>query len=234
MSKSARGAAWSRKFRSRGGRVLRRLGLLPAGTSDDLGDDDALIGRGLSADVIVFFPGTREALQDLEQWYPALRLLHEERRVLFVLKDSRTAARVKRESGMPAVTIAHYGTLDDVLARSNVKASLYVNHHPWNFSMLRFSSLAHVALLAPPNSMSGALVSNQVKAYDFIVTKSPEARRRVVERTDVPGRCFLLSRLAAGPEDTGVFETLGAASARIFEERDEEWSRVAANGALGP
>lgn len=236
MIEAARGTALSRRIRSSGGRTLRRLGLLPQGQADDLGDDDQLLGQKLHATAIVFFPGTEETIGDLTRWYRDLRQLHAVHPVLIVLKDSRVAARVKESSALPAVTVAHYGTLDDTLGRSDVKMALYVNHHPWNFSMLRFTSLVHVSLLdfSQP-ACSGPLDTNQVKAYDFLLTSRSDKLRNLTARSKAPDRSRAI-RMAGEKfsETEGGAVSLLEVSAMILEARERQWARVQANGAVGP
>ena len=143
---SARRSALIRRLSRFGMRVLRRYGLLPVGLPDRNGDDDRLAGGSLAQTVMVYFPGTMEDVYQLRQWYGPLRALHERHPLIFVLQDSRTARVVRAESGLEAITIARYGRLDDLLARSEVKLALYVNHNPQNFAALRFMSLVHVYL----------------------------------------------------------------------------------------
>lgn len=196
-----RRATLFRRLRSSGGRWIRRLGLLPGGMPDGLGDDDKLLGSRVDQEVIVYFPDTTGALYQLEQWYAALRALNEVHKVLFVLQDSRTAARVRQDSGLPAVTIAHYGTLDDVLGRSGVRMAFYVNHNPLNFSMLRFTSLVHVSLLHGDSDKTVS-VSNQIKAYDFSFVAGQAAIDRVVAHTALfdPARCLPIGRASLDAE----------------------------------
>ena len=61
----------ARRMRRAGGRVIRRLGLLPDGDPDGLGDDDALRGQSLPFQVMVYFPDTLRNLYQLRQWYRA-------------------------------------------------------------------------------------------------------------------------------------------------------------------
>ena len=178
MSRPARRSRLSRRLTRLGIGVVRRYGLLPSGQPDRNGDDARLAGTSLEQAVIVYFPGTQEDLYQLRQWYGPFRALDRRHPVLVVLQDSRTARLVRAESGLPAITIARYGALDDLLSRSDVKLALYVGHNPQNFTMLRFTSLAHV-FVNHGDSDKGVVVSNQNKAYDFLFVAGQAAIDRI-------------------------------------------------------
>lgn len=144
---------------------LRRSRLLPAGMPDKLTDESRL-GRPFEQQVMLYFPTMRDSLYQLRPWYHALQALDAAHPVVCVFKDSRTARIVRDETGLDCVTLARYGQLDEILALSQVKLALYVNHDPINFESLRFTSLVHV-YLGHGDSDKGVSVSNQVKAYDF-------------------------------------------------------------------
>ncbi|MBD5786386.1 CDP-glycerol glycerophosphotransferase family protein [Cellulosimicrobium terreum] len=195
MSK-ARGTSVQRTVRSLGGKVIRRLGLLPGGIPDGLGDDARLLGTTVDQQVVVFFPDTADGLYQLRQWYGPLRALDARRGVLVVASDSRTARAVRTESGLEVVTIAHYATLDDLFSRGAVRLALYVNHNPLNFSMLRFGSMAHVSLLHG-DSDKVVSVSNQAKAYDrsFVAGQAAVDRMSTyLHHFDAAARCVLVGR----------------------------------------
>lgn len=174
--------------------AARRGGLLPSGTPDRLADDAGL--TRFDATVMVYFPDTRQNLYQLQQWYAPLRALHARHPVVLVLQDSRVAKVVRRELGLPAVVIAHYSRLDELLTASDVRLALYVNHSPQNFSALRFLSLVHV-FLNHGESDKGVSVSNQVKAYDFAFVAGQGAVDRYREHTmlfDADARCRPIGR----------------------------------------
>ncbi len=192
----ARGDGPVRRLKRFGIRTIRRSGLLPSTIPDRLGDDDRLVGSRLDQTVMLYFPDTRESLYQLRPWYAALRELNARYPVVCVFQDSRTAAIVREELGLPVLTIARYGRLDDLLSRSEVKLALYVNHSPQNFSALRFTSLAHV-YLTHGDSDKGVSVSNQGKAYDFCFVAGQAAIDRMVDKlmfTDPREWCIPIGR----------------------------------------
>lgn len=195
-SARARGAGAARQAKQLAIQLARRAGMLPEGTPDRLADDHLLPGGRLAQSVMVYFPDTRMNLYQLRQWYAPLRALDEVHPVVVVLQDSRVARVVRRELGLPCVVFAHYSRLDDVLARSDVKLALYVNHSPQNFSALRFTSLVHV-FLNHGESDKGVSVSNQVKAYDFCFVAGRAAIDRYARYTmlfDAQARCRAIGR----------------------------------------
>lgn len=158
---------------------LRRSRFLPVGMPDKRTDEHRL-GRALTQSVLVYFPNGADALYQLRPWLAALKALDAAHGVVAVFRDSRTAAVVRAESGLDCVTLARYGQLDEILALSDVKLALYVNHDPINFECLRFTSLVHV-YLGHGDSDKGVSVSNQVKAYDFCFL----AGQAALDRTSV-------------------------------------------------
>lgn len=156
---------------------LRRSRFLPAGMPDKL-TDEARLGRRFDQHVMLYFPTTLDSLYQLRPWFHALTALDTAHPVVCVFKDSRTARVVRDETGLDCVTLARYGQLDEILALSDVKLALYVNHDPINFESLRFTSLVHV-YLGHGDSDKGVSVSNQVKAYDYCFV----AGRAALDRT---------------------------------------------------
>jgi hypothetical protein len=196
MPAAPRGATWRRQIRSAGGQVIRRLGMLPAGTPDGHGEDAALLGTSWPYEVLVYFADTAEALYQIEQWYDTFRALHAEHPLVVVTRDSRTAAAIRRDSGLDVRTVAHYTTLDDVLRRSPTKLALYVNHNPENFTCLRFGNLVHASLMHG-DSDKLVTVSNQTKAYDFSFVAGRAAVERMARFStlyDAEARCVPVGR----------------------------------------
>lgn len=171
----------------------RRSRFFPVTIPDRLGQDDELAGTSLPHRVVVFFPDTLESLYQLRPWLPALEALDRVARTVVVCQDSRTARAVREASSLDVLTIARYGRMDDLLAHSDVRVALYVNHSPRNFENLRFTSLAHV-YLGHGESDKGVSASNQVKAYDFCFVAGRAAVERLlahVPRYDADARCVV-------------------------------------------
>lgn len=181
-----------RRVRSSGGKIIRRLHLLPGGTPDGLGDDDALIGTSLNSQVIVFFPDTPDSLYQIEEWFPTLRRIDEEFGLTVICMDSRTAQEIRRRSRLTVITIARDATLDDLASRSNIKVCLYVNYNPLNTLALYLRSVIHVSMLHGDSDKTVS-VSNQIKAYDFAFVAGQAAIDRLNQYTllfDATERCI--------------------------------------------
>lgn len=193
---------------------MRRWGLLPGGMPDGLGQDDDLSEARLPHTVMVYFPDTRESLYQIEQWYGPLRALDARHRVVVVCMDSRAAARIREGSRLDVLTVARGATLDGLIARSEIKLVLYVNHNPQNFSAMRYRSVIHVSMLHGDSDKSVS-VSNQVKGYDVSMVAGRAAVDRLSRHTmlfDAPARCLEIGRpqldtdvsLAAEPHEGGL------------------------------
>lgn len=181
-----------RRLRSLGGKVIRRLQLLPGGIPDGLGDEAHLIGTVLHGESIVFFPDTSDSLYQIRSWYGPLVALHKVRGVTIVCMDSRLARRIRSEVEIPVLTIADGATLDELVARSETKLMLYVNYNPLNFLALRIRSVLHVSLMHG-DSDKGVSVSNQAKAFDFSFVAGQAAidrYARYVSLFDAESRCI--------------------------------------------
>ena len=198
-----------RSARSRAWLTARRLGVVPSGQPDRLGEDSELLGSTLPHRVMVFFPDPPGSLYQLEQWYPTLRVLDAELGVVVVLQDSRTARAVRERSGLDAIVVAESTTIDDLLLRGPVAVCLYVNHNPANFTNLRLGQLVHVSLMHGDSDKSVS-VSNQLKAYDYAFVAGQAAVDRVaasVAEYDAAARCHPVGR----PQIDELLEAVDAA-----------------------
>ena len=166
------------KVRRLGGRLIRRLGLLPEGDPDGLGDDATLRGQSLPWTVMLYFPETTTNLYQLRQWYGVLRRLDSRHRVGIVCLDSRSAAAIRAECDLPVVCCGRIGTLEDLVSRSDIALALYVSHNIRNLHPLRFPTMLH-AYLGHGESDKAASASNQVKAYDAILVPGAAGRDRL-------------------------------------------------------
>jgi hypothetical protein len=166
------------KVRRLGGRLIRRLGLLPEGDPDGLGEDEALRGQSLPFSVMLYFPETTTNLYQLRQWYGVLQRLDRRHRVGIVCLDSRSAAAIRAECDLPVVCCGRIGTLEDLVSRSDVALALYVSHNIRNLHPLRFPTMLH-AYLGHGESDKAASASNQVKAYDIVLVPGAAGLERL-------------------------------------------------------
>lgn len=189
-------ATAKRIVRSLGGKAIRRIGLLPGGVPNRLGDERLAEEFRLGGEIVVFFPDTSGALYQIRQWYGPLHALHEAQGVTIVCMDSRTARAIREEVRIPVLTISQESSLDELVAASDVKLFLYVNFTSYNFLALRYRSVIHV-YLTHGDSDKSVTVSNQVKAYDFIFVAGQAAVDRFAEYTPLFNaleRCIIVGR----------------------------------------
>ena len=171
--------ALSARIRSSGGRLVRRLGLLPGGEPDGLGEDETLGGAVLDQRVVAFFPEPPVNGYQLEQWLRPLGALDLRHGVAVVTQDSRTAAWLRERTPLRVLCVGRTATLDGLVQRSSIGLAIYVSHHPRNFQMLRYPSVAHV-YVGHGESDKAVSASNQLKAYDRIFVAGPAAEERVL------------------------------------------------------
>lgn len=177
-------------------RLARRLGLVPSGSADRIGEDDALRTTVLPHEAMVFFADPPGSLYQLEQWYEPLRALDREMRTVVVLRDSRTARQVRATSGLDVVVAAEPSTVEGLVLRGRLRLAIYVNHHPDNFTNLRLAQLVHVSLMHG-DSDKQVTVSNQTKAYDFSFVAGQAAVDRMAASSvffDASARCVPIGR----------------------------------------
>lgn len=165
------------RVRSTGGTLVRRLGLLPGGEPDGLGEDAHLTDVVLTHRVAAFFPEPPRNAYQLEQWLDALQELDRRQRVVLITQDSRTTVRLRARTSLPVLCVARTSTLEQLVRGGDLGLALYVGHHPRNFQFLRFPQLAH-AYLGHGESDKAVSASNQVKAYDRVFV----AGRAAVDR----------------------------------------------------
>lgn len=194
---SARGASLKRRVRSLGGNVIRRLGLVPAGTPDRRGEDEAVKNSAWAYEVMVYFADTTEALYQIEQWYSSFQELNKVHPVVVICQDSRTAEAIRRDSGLAVHTIAKSETIDSILTASpSLRLCLYVTHNVENFANLRFGQMLHASMMHG-DSDKLVTVSNQTKAYDFSLVAGQAAvdrMQRCSKLYDAQSRCITIGR----------------------------------------
>ena len=172
-------AAPAVRLRARGGRLLRRR-LLPGGEPDAIGEDAQLSNRVLDQRVVVFFPEPPRNAYQLEQWLRPLEELDRRQGVTLITQDSRTTAMLRAATPLTVHCVARTATLDGLVARGRLALALYVSHHPRNFQLLRYPSLAHV-YLGHGESDKAVSASNQVKAYDCTFVAGQAAVDRIAD-----------------------------------------------------
>jgi hypothetical protein len=166
------------RVRSTGGTLVRRLGLLPGGEPDGLGEDGRLGDIALAQRVAAFFPEPPRNSYQLAQWLEPLEALDHRHGVVLITQDSRTTAQLRAATSLSVLCIGRTATLDGLVRRGALGLALYVSHHSRNFQFLRFPQLAH-AYLGHGESDKAVSASNQVKAYDRVFVAGQAAVDRL-------------------------------------------------------
>ena len=167
------------RLRSLGGRLVRRLGLVPGGEPDGLGEDDTLGGAVLDQRVVAFFPEPPGNGYQLEQWLrPAGRAgpRHGVADRHPGQPDRRAAARAHPAAG--AVRRAH-GHAGGAGPAALDRAGALRQPPPAELPVPAVPELAHV-YLGHGESDKAVSASNQLKAYDRVFVAGQAAEERVL------------------------------------------------------
>ncbi|WP_430868460.1 CDP-glycerol glycerophosphotransferase family protein [Demequina aurantiaca] len=183
-------------LRKQAGRALRRLGLLPGGVPDGLGEDAQLDEFLIESRAVVFFPDTPENLYQIRQWYDALQALDAAMGVTIVTQDSRTARAIRGEVELPVLIVGLNRTYSALIRRSKVQLALYVGQSNNNAVGQRSAEIAHV-FLSHGDSDKAVAASNLVKGFDFAFVAGQAAVDRYaasVKFFDVDQRLRVIGR----------------------------------------
>lgn len=156
----------ARRLRSLAGRLIRRLGVVPEGQPDGIGDDSRLLGASFAETVLAIYPDGPSNLYQLRLWLPTLETLSTTHPVAIVVQDSRVASALRRDTRLAVYNVASYGTFESLVEGGRARLALYPAHHTRNFQIMRRADLAHV-YLGHGESDKAVSASNQLKAYDF-------------------------------------------------------------------
>jgi len=187
------------KMRSRlrhgAGRLVRRLGLVPAGQPDGRGEDATHEGSRFVETVLAIYPDAPTNLYQLRLWLPALERLNLTLPTGIVVQDSRVAAALRRETALTVYVLARYATFEAMADRGQARLALYPAHHTRNFQIMRRADLAHV-YLGHGESDKAVSASNQLKAYDFSFASGQSAvdRAAVLPFYDAAQRMIIIGR----------------------------------------
>lgn len=217
------------------GRLIRRLGLVPAGQPDGLGEDAALVGARFAETVLAVYPDAPANLYQLRLWLPTLEGLTLPTAV--VVQDSRVAATLRAETTLPVYAIGRYSTFEAMVESGAARLALYPAHHTRNFQIMRRADLAHV-YLGHGESDKAVSASNQLKAYDFTFASGQSAidRAATLPFYDAPSRMIVVGRpqlahLGRGPRPSEAMTTVLYAPTWEGDQPSMRYGSVAALGA---
>ncbi|MCM1011566.1 MULTISPECIES: CDP-glycerol glycerophosphotransferase family protein [unclassified Brevibacterium] len=95
-----------------------------------------------------------------------------------IVRDPRVARRVAKRTDLPVRFSRLTKGLDEFFSSPSLRIVFYVNQATMNFQALRFPVPAHVHL-SHGESEKISMISNQLKAYDFVFTAGQAARDRI-------------------------------------------------------
>jgi len=175
--------------------VIRRLGAVPEGQPDGLGEDASLAGAAFAETVIMVYPDAPSNLYQLRHWLPTLEALHSRLPTAILVQDSRVASQIRRETALHVYSVASYRTFEALTERGTARLALYAAHHTRNFQIMRRADLCHV-YLGHGESDKAVSASNQLKAYDFTFVAGQAAidRASVLPFYDASGRAVVVGR----------------------------------------
>lgn len=133
-----------------------------------------------------YFASDMSSVYQLEQWLWSFDRLAERLREagygdepfgIFV-RDAVVARHLRAKTRMPVRFSRLTRGLDAYMTSPSLRAVFYVNQATGNFQALKFPRPAHVHL-SHGESEKISMISNQLKAYDFIFTAGPAARARI-------------------------------------------------------
>ncbi len=130
-----------------------------------------------------------DSVYQLEQWLWPFEQLETELKGLgygdhpfgIIVRSPIVAKHLKTVTDLPVRFSRLTKGLDEFMTSSSLRAVFYVNQATPNFQSLRYPGPAHVHL-SHGESEKVSMISNQLKAYDFVFTAGEAARDRI-ERT---------------------------------------------------
>lgn len=149
--------------------------------SDDLrphGDDEFVAAA--------YFPADLSSIYQLEQWLWPFEQLearlsslgYGDRPFGIFVRNAIAAEYLKEVTAFPVRFSRLTSGLDKFMQSSSLRAVFYVNQGTSNFQALRYPEPAHIHL-SHGESEKISMISNQLKAYDYIFTAGTAARKRI-------------------------------------------------------
>lgn len=136
--------------------------------------------------VCAYFASDMTSAYQLEQWLwsfeqCAARLRdsgHGTEPLAIFVRDAQVAVHIAGLTSLPVRFSRLTKGLDRFMTDPELRVVFYVNQATGNFQALRFPRPAHVHL-SHGESEKVSMISNQLKAYDYVFTAGPAARERI-------------------------------------------------------
>ncbi|NUL60194.1 hypothetical protein F7P83_07360 [Brevibacterium luteolum] len=135
----------------------------------------------------MYFAGDSASLYQLREWLPPVEQLARRLRaagtgdepVAIFCRSAEHAQRIAQQTHLPVRFGRLTRDLDAFMRQPNLRLVFYVNQATMNFQALRYTQPAHVHL-SHGESEKISMISNQLKAYDYIFTAGQAARDRLL------------------------------------------------------
>lgn len=136
--------------------------------------------------VCAYFASDMSSVYQLEQWLWSFERCAEglrtsgygEEPFAIIVRDAVVARHLRSKTRIPVRFSRLTKGLDAFMTSPSLRAVFYVNQATGNFQALRFPRPAHVHL-SHGESEKISMISNQLKAYDYVFTAGPAARERI-------------------------------------------------------
>lgn len=177
-----------------------------------------------------YFAAGIDSLYQLEQWlWPFEQLAsrlkadgYGDRPFGIITRDIRCAQRLRAQTDLPVRFSRMTAGFDRFMTSPGLRLVFYVNQATGNFQALRFPRPAHVHL-SHGESEKISMISNQLKAYDYVFTAGQAARDRIdhtligldSDRMIDVGRPQL-DRPRQAPQEWQTFEAQAPAGPTVF------------------
>ncbi|RBP65426.1 CDP-glycerol:poly(glycerophosphate) glycerophosphotransferase [Brevibacterium sanguinis] len=131
----------------------------------------------------VYFSSDMSSVYQLDQWlWPFEQLAERLGRdsVAVFVRDAKVALHIRSRTQLPVRFSRLSRGLDTFMEAPSLRLVFYVNQAKGNFPGLRFPRPAHVHL-SHGESEKISMISNQLKAYDYVFTAGHAARKRITD-----------------------------------------------------
>lgn len=182
---------------------LRRVGIQAVNRGRSIARASATLVRGRLAErgldptyapqpddafvVAAYFAGDAASLYQLREWLVPFERLserlveegHGEAPLVIFCRSADHARRITPATQLPIRFGRLAKDLEAFMGQPSLRVVFYVNQATMNFQALRFTRPAHVHL-SHGESEKISMISNQLKAYDYIFTAGQAARERLL------------------------------------------------------
>ncbi|MGO2862159.1 MAG: CDP-glycerol glycerophosphotransferase family protein [Brevibacterium sp.] len=133
-----------------------------------------------------YFAADLDSVYQLEQWLWPMEQLRDRLREQgygdqpfgILSRNIRSARRLREQTDIPVRFSRRSAGFDTFMSATSLRLVFYVNQALLNFQAMKFPRPAHVHL-SHGESEKISMISNQLKAYDYIFTAGQAARERI-------------------------------------------------------